>query len=808
MVDQGSFIPAFSRPVTVAYIDHHLQQQHPMFANPPVQYNPLSGQYTPNKNALAPCADDDHLPSRPDLGDVKAMRFWNGIFPDAMAEFKTTKEPHGRASTDYSIRSQDSWDEIYRRLEAAQAKYQQVGGPVGWLRKVRRKMADNIAPVAGAVGIAGTVGHGEPIVTPVLGAVEMVLDALEAFNGLVPIFSDVELFLGTFPGDPRIRSASVDLTVTILDSIERAIGFFISNEFLRAGKALLTRGDYEKSMVDSLTMIKTRSSSLMEEAAKSHIHEFHMYSQETRKFQRQLLQGVQNVGDGLNSMNRLFAEYALRKERELEATRQENLRLHIINERLRATTPTPQVQTVTRGPHISQGGLRRMLDTPDLDLTDLAFVNDKKGQLPERERTQAEQIINTHLFQNWAITTRSSKLLVHWDFNTPQTIADVSPLSVVCATMTQALRAKEHFVSAVWFCGQHTDPAEAGAHIGGRAMLHSLIDQLLRQHAFDVRPLCSFIDPAALQAGRLDTLIQLLEWLVRQLPETTTFFCIIDGVCLFERDEFQREAVPVLLSLIRLAGDTAVSTTVKVLLTSTPGTDIVRGAFEEEDLILNVDGLPQLGWAPNDERMIRELDREMDEAAWSRPQTLRPQGPTAVERAAGTVMRWTGGIVDTNRVVEEAWKARWLKERDGRAITRPADDFDHQQETLFRNETLRRHDGLSKAKSSLLIQIRTGAIGLRDFLFTRGVPEVLTPACECGEGRETAEHLVVWCLAPPLTRRWERTGIRTRRDFYSVLHGINPTTARLARRVLDWLMDSGKLPMYNLARRLELEAAA
>ncbi|EAQ83638.1 hypothetical protein CHGG_10042 [Chaetomium globosum CBS 148.51] len=33
------------------------------------------------------------------------------------------------------------------------------------------------------------------------------------------------------------------------------------------------------------------------------------------------------------------------------------------------------------------------------------------------------------------------------------------------------------------------------------------------------------------------------------------------------------------------------------------------------------------------------------------PQTLGPQGPTAVERAAGTVMRWTGGTVDTNRVV-------------------------------------------------------------------------------------------------------------------------------------------------------------
>jgi len=39
---------------------------------------------------------------------------------------------------------------------------------------------------------------------------------------------------------------------------------------------MLNGGDYEKSMVESLGMIKTRSSSLMEEAAKSHIHEFNM----------------------------------------------------------------------------------------------------------------------------------------------------------------------------------------------------------------------------------------------------------------------------------------------------------------------------------------------------------------------------------------------------------------------------------------------------------------------------------------------------------------------------------------------------
>ena len=183
MTNRGSFVPEFSRPVTVAYIDHHLQEQHPMFLNPPVRYDRMSGQYAPNNEVPVPPPDGDSLPPRPDWTNINAMGFWNGIFPDAMTEFKKTKEPRGRSSTEYSIRSPDSWDEIYRRLEAAQAKYQQEAGPGGWLRKVRRKVADNITPVAGAAGIAAKVAHGEPIATPVLDAVRLVLDVSLARAG-------------------------------------------------------------------------------------------------------------------------------------------------------------------------------------------------------------------------------------------------------------------------------------------------------------------------------------------------------------------------------------------------------------------------------------------------------------------------------------------------------------------------------------------------------------------------------------------------------------------------------------------------
>ena len=45
---------------------------------------------------------------------------------------------------------------------------------------------------------------------------------------------------------------------------------------LQAGKAVFTRGDYERGLIHSLGMIKDKSKSLMEEAAKSHIYEFHL----------------------------------------------------------------------------------------------------------------------------------------------------------------------------------------------------------------------------------------------------------------------------------------------------------------------------------------------------------------------------------------------------------------------------------------------------------------------------------------------------------------------------------------------------
>jgi len=62
---------------------------------------------------------------------------------------------------------------------------------------------------------------------------------------------------------------------------------------------------------------------------------------------------------------------------------------------------------------------------------------------------------------------------------------------------------------------------------------------------------------------------------------------------------------------------------------------------------------------------------------------------------------------------------------------------------LFTNKALKRHEGLTKAQSSLLARAHIGDIGLQDYLFRVKIPEAPIPYYTYGQGRETVEHLVV-----------------------------------------------------------------
>jgi hypothetical protein len=59
---------------------------------------------------------------------------------------------------------------------------------------------------------------------------------------------------------------------------------------------------------------------------------------------------------------------------------------------------------------------------------------------------------------------------------------------------------------------------------------------------------------------------------------------------------------------------------------------------------------------------------------------------------------------------------------------------------------LKLHSGLQKAESSVLVQARTGRIGLAKFLYNRKVPGILSAQCRCEAGEETPRHMALYCI--------------------------------------------------------------
>ena len=82
------------------------------------------------------------------------------------------------------------------------------------------------------------------------------------------------------------------------------------------------------------------------------------------------------------------------------------------------------------------------------------------------------------------------------------------------------------------------------------------------------------------------------------------------------------------------------------------------------------------------------------------------------------------------------WKERWEKGKKG-AHSRAL-------QPQLQKQVLGLHKGLRKPQSSLIIQLRTGKVGFRAFLFQRRVPGVDDPNCDSGE-EMSVEHVLLRC---------------------------------------------------------------
>ena len=87
-------------------------------------------------------------------------------------------------------------------------------------------------------------------------------------------------------------------------------------------------------------------------------------------------------------------------------------------------------------------------------------------------------------------------------------------------------------------------------------------------------------------------------------------------------------------------------------------------------------------------------------------------------------------------------EARWETQRHATAPARADNIRIHK---AFQGRHFCLYESLAKAEGAALCQARTEKIGLRAFLFRRGVPGIASPACPCGQGDHTAAHLFAGC---------------------------------------------------------------
>ena len=104
---------------------------------------------------------------------------------------------------------------------------------------------------------------------------------------------------------------------------------------------------------------------------------------------------------------------------------------------------------------------------------------------------------------------------------------------------------------------------------------------------------------------------------------------------------------------------------------------------------------------------------------------------------------------------------------------------------------------MTKEQSAIAVQMRTGKIGLRQFLYNRKVPGIDGPECGCGGGHQTVKHILFNCRKYSGRRReyWDQ---ERRKAAWGVLQLRTILTAPGSlKKAVTFMKDTGLLGQFR-----------
>ncbi|RCI10014.1 hypothetical protein L249_8697 [Ophiocordyceps polyrhachis-furcata BCC 54312] len=599
----------------VDFVETRLHRYHKAFDNSQVRYDPAVDRFVDamdlslrQSQLLHPDSSPRPLPPK-----IEVMKFWGGIFPKAMSCLNDQPALRNSSHPEYGIRHLGTWEEVHDRLCRAKSSYEFSKKKSGtgaramekWRKGVRIGMDHAVHPLQQVTKMMPT----NDVASPVVGGIKVLLEAYKRaadfrreidteFDDLSDAFVDIEFNVTRFPGDENIIAASEKLLLAILKAIEHTICFYTAYQLVR-GLAAVGCGDrYQQPLRDCLAEIKSckelldrqshMSESYSHDRSQQSDREFNMYMVHAINKMFSLLQERQNHPPPMELWNHHlplaghlpFQE--LRHQPHLPSSQSQTMAFHA-STYLHEQSRTPQLQKK-----------HEILDISSFDEDDIQYVLSRAGAMAAEDRGRAEQMVDSRLFTSWVLNRQTSKLLIHGDFDSAD---DISPLSVLCATIVQAIRSRVGYISLVYFCGLHQYKK------GPVSMIRSLIEQLLRH---------CLVPPGTMDRiaqGNVAELCQLFGELARSLPSHLTIFCFIDGIQIYERSQYRDGMEEVICSILAVAedGEPGRSAPIKMLLTSPRATIHVQKLFDIDSSLLTMAAIPHTGQSPSSLRLNRQL---------------------------------------------------------------------------------------------------------------------------------------------------------------------------------------------------------
>lgn len=227
---------------------------------------------------------------------------------------------------------------------------------------------------------------------------------------------------------------------------------------------------------------------------------------------------------------------------------------------------------------------------------DLLEILQVSGDLPGRDlgriirEGQSIDLIASHraifeaqTFTDWWTAYISADLFIEGGRHTISG-GRTTPLSFMSSMVIEQQTGKEPAFPIHFFCGSHTsstDPLK-----GPQGMMRSLISQIVRSFPVRLDFISSRRSRQQLESLNFDTLCNCFGHLLQQLPADTVLFCIIDGICFFEREEWAQECRKGVEELRSLTKEDNLGPAFKLLITSPYRSRFVGRKFPPECRLL------------------------------------------------------------------------------------------------------------------------------------------------------------------------------------------------------------------------------